>query len=211
MTLWKRNLVARGAYVVSLLLLTACGDKDSESEDGFGTGNLVGTWDSACIATESGASEKKSIVFTNETFAYASTTFADDACATVDNAIDGAGTYKLNGTTAKEQVGTLINIDLVYASSTWTFVANPLQAVDFAGVCDATARDGAVDVLGKSCVLGDTTTTFNSPAYGTLTTEADTLLLSDLPGNGATAETRSTSGIVLGQKLGWKKRAAAAP
>lgn len=205
----------RGLRVIGLICglspALACGsleDAETTAAAAFGPASIAGTWKSGCLAIGVGASENKQAVFTNETVTVKTTIYTDAACTTVDNVVTAAGTYLLNGTTTVATVGELVNIDFTFSSYTWSFVAQPLRAVDYAKACGATNLAGRVDVLGKTCVLGDATTTvFNSPAYGTLAMEGETLILSDMSSNGATAAARSTSGVKLGQKLGWSKQA----
>lgn len=192
-------------FTITALVALGCGKKDDTPETQV-IDQLVGTWQSACMKNAASEYEQKSVIFKRETFQFATSTYTDDTCSAEDNTVAGFGTYELKGSTATEKSGTLTNINLKFVTYTWTFVKSPLVATDFAKACSSTATGGVVNIAGKTCDLGGgVSATFNSPAYGALTFENGTLLITDFDTNGGTEEKRSTA-VTVGKKLGWTKQ-----
>jgi hypothetical protein len=203
----KKPVSTVAAIVLGLSLLAGCGkdDEDDDEDDGLTNGDLVGAWQSACIASGAGAWEKKSIKFTGETFAFTTNAYSDESCATLVNSLSASGTYLVNGTSASTTLGgTATNVDYTFTSYVWD-LDNEAQAEDYAKACGTTALGDTVDVKGKACDFGGgVAITFHSPAYGTVATEDGKLLITDSDSNGGTPETRSTA-LYPKLNLGWEK------
>ncbi len=204
---WQTSLLA-----ASLVLAAGCGDKKEDEAAAAVVDQIAGTWQSACLQQGTATTyERKDVKFTRETFAFTSSTYSDAACTTVVDVIAGSGTFLVSGTTAKEGVGELNNLDYTFSTYTWTFRATPADAVNYAKDCGGTNVNGTVNILNATCKFSETAqVAFHSPSYGTLMLENDTLLITDFDTNGAAADSRA-SGVTTGLKLGWTKIADAAP
>lgn len=187
------------ATLAVLVLLAGCG-KDEDSDDNsalVAMADLQGTWNGECKSV-AGAYGKTTITFTDSTFAYRSTSYADSGCATTDDYLEVRGTYALPGDTKTADGTAVAMIDYTTVAASWTFVTAPSRAMDWAKLCgDATVQGGRVDLLGKVCDTGTYKLNFSAKTYGILLPEtkdtAHSLYLSDAGANGATAEARATT------------------
>ena len=188
--------------ILILIIATGCGDKKEDAAAAGSETFVEGTWDTACAEAPTGY-EKKSVTFDKDDFSYASYLYSDDACATLDNTISGRGHFTLSGAVAIENVGTGTGIDYKFDELTWTFIADASTAVDYAAACKATADHGVVDILGKTCTIGEEDPiTFPKKAYGTVLLQELELLITDINSNGGTEEDRSKE---IAIDSGWTK------
>ncbi len=207
-----RTLTSLTITLGSILILGSCGDEKSAADPtqpSIATADIKGTWESGCLSAGD-QYEAKSIIFTEKSFTFTSTMYTDAECKTISDRIDGIGEYTLGEGIPVTHVGTTTAIDYTFLSYTWSFIANPAQAVNYALACEgADVNGGVVDVLGKKCDLSESNSIqFHSPAYGVVYIESEgKLLLTDASSNSGSKEERST---LLRIDAGWTKLAESA-